>query len=96
MTSMISPPVKIREKDRSIKSELSNDDEWAEVDKYRQLLHDKEQQEVRDRKEQQRLQTKAELDAQLREKRARKEGVRAEKQRNDDMVLQQVSDYRKY
>jgi len=24
-----------REKDRSIKSELSNDDEWAEVDKYR-------------------------------------------------------------
>lgn len=24
-----------KEKDRSIKSELSNDDEWAEVDKYR-------------------------------------------------------------
>lgn len=24
-----------KEKDRSIKSEFSNDDEWAEVDKYR-------------------------------------------------------------
>lgn len=31
-----------KEKDRSIKSELSNDDEWAEVDKYRKLLYERD------------------------------------------------------
>jgi hypothetical protein len=37
-----SPAGQRREKDRSIKSELSNDDEWAEVDKYRKLIHERD------------------------------------------------------
>jgi hypothetical protein len=40
-----------REKDRSIKSELSNEDEWAEVDKYRQLINDREIQLEKEKKE---------------------------------------------
>lgn len=91
--SSMSPPKK--EKDRSIKSELSDDDEWAEVDKYRQLLHNRDIQMSKDKKEQQRLQTKAELDDQVKKNRLKKQNVRAEKEKNDNMVLQQVEDYRK-
>ncbi len=31
-----------KEKDKDLKQELENEDEWAEVDKYRQLLYDRE------------------------------------------------------
>ncbi len=48
-----STKVQKREKDRSIKSELSNDDEWAEVDKYRQMIHDRDLLLAKERKEQQ-------------------------------------------
>jgi hypothetical protein len=39
---MSSQKITKKEKDRSIKSEFSNDDEWAEVDLYRKLTHERE------------------------------------------------------
>eukprot|EP00347_Sterkiella_histriomuscorum_P021570 403333518 len=85
-----------KDKDRSIKSELSNEDEWAEVDKYRQLLHDRDLQLQKDKKEQQKVQTKTVLDEQVQEKKRRQQMVRQEKVKNDNMVLNQVSEYRKH
>lgn len=41
-----------KEKDQGIKAELENDDEWAEVDKYRQLLYDRELQLQKEKKSQ--------------------------------------------
>ena len=49
-------------------SELSNEDEWAEVDKYRQMIYDKEQMQRKEKKEQQKQFTKGVLDEQVREK----------------------------
>ncbi|CDW79528.1 UNKNOWN [Stylonychia lemnae] len=84
-----------REKDRSIKSELSNDDEWAEVDKYRKLIHERDLMLQKEKKEQQKQFTKTILDEQIKEKQQRMKQFRQEKQKNDGMVLNQVSEYKR-
>ena len=51
-----------------LSDQFSNEDEWAEVDKYRQLLHDREVQLHKERHVQGKQEVKGYLDDQIKEK----------------------------
>ena len=51
-----------KDKDKDLKQELENEDEWAEVDKYRQLLYDRELQLQKEKKTQILQQSKSNFD----------------------------------
>ena len=74
---------------------LSNDDEWAEVDKYRQLLNERDIQLQKQRKEQFKKTFKTTLDDQVRENKEKKKEVVETKKKNDNMVLEQVVEFNK-
>lgn len=87
MLEMI-PSYFVQGKDQTLKSKLENDNEWAEVDKYRQLMFDKDLLEARLVKEKQIKEMKSYLDDQVKEKKVRIGQVKELKVRNDNMVLE--------
>lgn len=80
---------------RSIRDDLSNADEWAEVDKYNQLKYEYDQVLLKEKIEQSKANFKQTLDQQVREKRGLVNEKQSQKKQFDNMVIRQVEDYKK-
>ncbi len=80
---------------RSPRDDLSNPDEWAEVDKYNRLKYEYDQLLIKEKIEKSKMTFKQTLDQQVKEKRGLKNEKNTEKKHFDNMVIRQVEDYKK-